>query len=202
MLDFGGDTGGSGADYDLIPNGTLVMGTISLEASKISQNGGRYYPYTISIDDGQPYERRKIWGNIMDPFFPEGCDEAVQANLKGNSEGACNMGKATVQRILELNTGAHPDKEGSYQINHIADLSGMSVAIRIKKKKGTDGYADKNEVAAFLSCHEKLPGYPDFQKIQSGNGAVENEPVTSFGSPQPVQKTATTDEPPVWMAQS
>ncbi len=198
MPDFGGDTGGAG-DFDLIPTGTLLFGILELEGAKMSEGGGRYYPFTVTITDNQPHANRKVWGNIMDPFFPAGCEEATRLGAVGNSPEACNMGKAIIQRILEMNNGAHPDKEGSYFLNHIADLSGMNVAVRVKIKKGNDGYPDKNEVAAFLSPHEKLPGNKDFQKLQSGNHGVQTANANNgFGQPSQGQASppAQSQQPP------
>tara|TARA_R110002153_G_scaffold80035_3_gene203899 strand:+ start:2464 stop:3108 length:645 start_codon:yes stop_codon:yes gene_type:complete len=201
MFDLSGDTGNS---FNLIPTGTLAMGIIKVSPHKISNAGGRYYPFEIEVTEGE-YASRRIWGNVMDPFFPAGCDEAESLGKPGNSEGAVNMGKGILQRILELNNGASPDKEGSYNIADISDgMSGMKVAVKIKIKPASNGYEAKNEIQAFLSPLDGTPNHADYKKLQAGGGS--NPPQASGGFSQAAAFSAPSapqvQAEPNWLSQA
>ena len=134
-------------DFDLIPKGTLLWAVINLKGIRSSNTTtSRYLDLELTIDQGQPFERRKIFVKLGDP------------NWQGNSEEYRKMGYGAIRRILEAAFGANPNDPQSY--NKIPDatyfvLHGKRVPVRITIEKGKDGYEDKNSVE-FLSPHSSV----------------------------------------------
>lgn len=174
MMDFSMGAG-KATGNDLIPNGQLAWAILSVRGVKSSQSGGQYIDAELTIDDGQPYARRKIWEMIGDPLHP------------GNSEAYREMGMVALSRILEAGRGAGPNNPTGYKIDNYAQLSGLRVPIKIGINKGKDGYDDKNRVGEWLTPNPaSQSGYKDFELLQSGvfNKADKNKapaPQQSFG---------------------
>ena len=180
MLGFKADNdfGGGG---DLIPNGFVCWTVVVVRGLKTSPNtGSRYLDLELTIAEGQPNERRKVWVNVMDFTF------------ETNSEGARNMGLAALQHMLESSGVFRPDQPESYQqfdgkgIEDIAyALDQKSVAVRIKIEKGRDGYADRNTVGDWLSPNPKGRGFKMFQALmQNGAHVYGAAPAAPQGSGQ------------------
>lgn len=160
MVNYSGETGDSG---ELIPAGTLVMATFVIDEIKIggAPNHTRYFKSHLVVNEGQPYAKRWIFTNVMDPAH------------ESNSDGAKQFGRRAIQALLETNIGAHPDKPESYEIKDELVLSGMKVAVKVKIEEGKNGYPDKNDVAEWLSPinekHAKM--YEDIKAGNHGGGA-------------------------------
>src|SRR3546814_6669950 len=95
MMDFSGSAGAR-TNFDRIPHGQLAFAIFSLRGIKQSQSGGQYLDVELTLDDGQPFARRKIFDMIMDP------------NFESNSDAAKQMGNAAIGRILEAGRNAGP----------------------------------------------------------------------------------------------
>src|SRR3546814_19358831 len=87
MMDFSGSAGAR-TNFDLIPHGQLALAIFSLRGIKQSQSGGQYHDVELTLDDGQPFARRKILDMIMDPNFESNPDAAKQM---GNAELGRNL---------------------------------------------------------------------------------------------------------------
>lgn len=126
----------------LIPDGQLAFVVLKVRDIKTSQSGTRYIDVEMTVDEGQPYAKKKLWQKIMDPSYG------------ANSDFAKNIGLMYLRRILETAFGATPDNDESYKvISDYYQLSGVRVPVKIKVKKEKDErYDDKNEVE-FLSPH-------------------------------------------------
>lgn len=124
---------------DLIPNGQLVWVIFQFRGLKASVAGGQYLDVEMTIDEGQPYGRKKIWDKIGDPMFA------------GNSDAYRQMGQIALARILEAGRNAGPNNPAGYQLANYEQLNGLRVPIKIGIEKGTDGYDDKNKVADYLT---------------------------------------------------
>lgn len=178
-------------DNDLIPQNQLAWAILKLREIKTSSDTGtRYLDMELTIDEGQPYAKRKIWINIMDPLAAQ------------NSEGAKNMGLMMLRRIMEAAMGATPDNPQSYQqLQDYTQLNGMRVPVKITVKKEKDPrYDDKNQVE-FLSPHSSvksvvkaydalvhegvnnLSELKDDAPQQGGAGMPPAQPQGGFGNP-------------------
>lgn len=130
----------------LIPHGTLAFAVVKPTGIKSSKNtGGTYANLELTISEG-PYAKRKVWTIVMNP---------QDAN---NSEAGKKMGLAGMCRMFEaagvfnpLDASSYARFEGVPFADVIAALDGLTVAIKIKVSKSSQGYDDKNEVADFLS---------------------------------------------------
>lgn len=182
MMDFSAGRGQS-TGSELIPNGLLVWAVINVRGIKTSQKGSRYLDVELTIDEGQPYARRKIWEMIGDPFYD------------GNTPEYKQMGMVAISRILEAARGAHLNPQ-LYRLNDFAELNGLRCAIRVGISKGTGGYDDKNRVGAFLTPDPTSDAYKEFQMLTTGQhfknkpaaGATVQQPLGGFGQQAHVQQ--------------
>lgn len=197
MLDFSGGAG-SGSSTDLLPNGQLAFVVVGFREIKVGPSGGKYIDVELTIDDNQPFARRKVWTRIMDPMDPN------------NSDGAKQMGMAHIARILEAarwGTQSGPFNEeafkgqGGYVIGDYADLHGLRAAVKIKVQPARDGYDAKNDVAEFLSPNPKSASFKTWEKLVAGTfnvsanaGQPAAQPSFAFGggAAQPAQQPSTT----------
>lgn len=127
-------------DFGLMPKGQLAWTIFKVREYKTSQAGNKYLDVELTVNEGQPYAKKKLWINIMDPLAPN------------NTDGAKNMGLMMLRRIMEAAMGATPDNPASYQkINRYEDLNGLLVPVMVTIEKSDDPeYDDKNSVE-FLS---------------------------------------------------
>lgn len=144
---------------DLIPNGQLAFAILTIKGIKNNANtGSRSIEFEATIDEGQPFARRKIFGFIGDP------------NHEANSEGYRQMGLVAITRILESGRGAGPNNPAGYQINGYEQLGGLRVPIKIGIEPGQNGYADKNKVAEWLTPNPaSQSGHKLYQKLMAGD---------------------------------
>jgi hypothetical protein len=167
---------GQSTGSDTIPNGQLAWAVLTVRAVKPSLAGGQYLDVELTIDDEQPYARRKVWEMIGDPKFA------------GNSEAYRTMGEVAISRILEAGNNAGPANMAGYHIDRYEQLSGLRVPIRIGVEKGRPGYDAKNRVSEWLTPNpQSSSGYADFQLLASGvfnklgTAAPAKAPATSSG---------------------
>lgn len=174
MMDFSAGAGMAGSS-DTMPNGQLAWAVLTVHAIKPSQSGGQYIDVELTIDEGQPYARKKLWDMIGDPQFA------------GNSEAYRQMGLIAITRILEAGRNAGPHNMAGYQIANYEQLSGLRVAIKIGVEKGTGGYPDKNRVAEYLTPNPaSQSGHKAFLALQRGEYAPQGAkavapPTATFG---------------------
>lgn len=156
---------------ELIPNGTLAFVQLNVQKLANSQStGGQYVSLELTVDRG-PYERRKIFTMVGDPSDSK------------NSEKYQQMSLASLQHMLEASGVFNPAQPESYSqfankgfVQILEALDGKTVAIKIKIEKGQDGYADKNQVADWLSPNPASRSYKQWQQLVSGGG-VPAQPV-------------------------
>lgn len=158
-MDFSGGAGLS-TNSDTIPKGQLAWAILTVRGVKSSAGGGGYLDCELTIDEGQPYARKKLWEMIGDP------------NNAGNSEAYRQMGMVAITRILEAGRGAGPNNPAGYQINQYSDLTGLRVAIKVGIEPGTNGHDDKNRVAEWLTPNPaSASGHKAFLALQRGEFA-------------------------------
>lgn len=174
-------TSGTGTSFELIPNSTLAFGIFTVKSVKLSAAGGNYIEGVITITDG-PFEKRKVFTNIMDPLFA------------ANSEGARQMGLQALTRCFEVSGLFKPEQPETYRafdnktIEDIAiQLDGSRVAFKIKIEKGSGGYSDKNAVAEYLSPNPASNGFRGWQQLTGAvpmpPAGIAKSPVTSHAAP-------------------
>ena len=173
---------GQQSKSDLIPNGTLVWAILEVRGLEGSQAGGEYLDVELTIDQGQPYQSRKIWEMIGNPLH------------SGNSDEYRQMGQMAIARILEAGRGAGPGNPQAYQLRDFPDLTGLRVPIKVGVKPARNGYDAKNRVAEWLTPNPASgSGHKDYVKLMAGqtnaNGAPARQnqgaaPASGFGGPQ------------------
>lgn len=170
-------TGSDAGSTDLLPNGMVCFAYLNVRGVKTGKTPNEktghpsvYLDCELTIAEDQPFQRRKLWTNIMDPFAPN------------NSAGAKEMGMASIKRILE--TGRWTPQygafdlarfsNGGYALNDYSELNGLRVAIKIGIEKGTSGYADKNKVAEFISPNQNSDSFKAYERLLAKDyGATE-----------------------------
>lgn len=139
---------------DIIPKNSLVWCVFALRGLKNSrETNGRYLDVELTVCEGQPYARRKIWTMIGDPY---------DAN---NKEEFRTMGTATIRRILEACKGANPQIPESYSLNAFEDLNGLVVPVLVTVQKGNKEYPDDKNGADFLSPYSGLKKIVESYKL-------------------------------------
>lgn len=181
MMDFSAGAGMSSPN-SLIPADQLCWVILNVRGVKNSQSGGRYIDLELTVDEGQPFARKKLWEMVGDPMH------------MGNSEAYRQMGMVAISRILEAACNAGPHNPAGYSLRDYSDLSGLRVPVRIGVQKGQNGYEDKNRVAEWLTPNpNSQSGHKEFLLLQQGilnkkqgqPGAVPPAatPQTGFGQP-------------------
>lgn len=148
---------------ELIPAGTLAFAVLTVQGlAKSGNTGGEYAKLELTIDRG-PYERRKLFPMIGNPT-----DERNNEKYRQKSLG-------DLQHMLEAAGLFKPDQPETYQrfanasfVDILQALEGRTIAIKIKIEKGTDGYADKNVVADFLSPNPVSRTFKSWQQLNEG----------------------------------
>jgi hypothetical protein len=178
---------GAGSSTDLIPNGQMAWVVIAFRETKISKtSGGRMADLELTIDDGQPYARRKLWYNLLDP---------MDTNHK---PGGREMGMAALTRILEAHRwGGRQEAfnedwfkaNGGYVVDSyqphdpsFAGLHLMRAAVKIKVKPAENGYAEGNDIAEFLSPNPKSASFKSYEKLRQGIYNATAQPAAAQGS--------------------
>lgn len=154
---------GAGTSSDLIPNGRLAWAIINFRGHKDTKEPnetgqrGKFIDLELTIDEGQPDARRKLWHKISDPLWPH------------NTEKSRQRGMADISRILEVANNAGPGNPDGYRIPNYDVLHGKRVAIKIGIETGTNGFADKNKVADFLTCNPASASFKTYQRLLAGD---------------------------------
>lgn len=167
------NTSGLSTPTDLIPNGFLCWVLVGFRGMKNSQEPnkdggyGRYADMEFTIADKQPLARKKLWDIVMDPDHGD------------NTEGARNMGMASLTRMIESAGLVNPEEPASYEKFNgksceeiMTLLDGKFVAIRAKVEKGGNGYADKNKVGDYLSPNKAGSTFKNYTKLVNGDHGV------------------------------
>ncbi len=129
----------------LIPAKTLAWVGLHVRGLKHTKtDGGLYADIELTVIQG-PYEKRKIWVMICDPYD------------KRNSEGWRKMAVSAMTRIFESAKIFIVGDPASYQKfankpfqDIAAALDGIAAACEIKIAKSAD-YPDKNDISEWLS---------------------------------------------------
>jgi len=154
---------------DIIPKGTLLWVNFTVRGFKNSSTtNGRYADIEMTVAEGQPFAKRKIWAMLAD------------INDTNNSQAWRDMAYGAIRRILEATQNAVPADANSYSINGYEDLSGRVVPVLIGIEKGTDGHDDKNtvdylspqsSVKKIVKCFELLSqGVHEYGKKEAPKG--------------------------------
>lgn len=175
---------GSPGPSALIPHGTLAFAVVKPTGIKSSKRtGGTYANLELTISEG-PYAKRKVWAIVMNPQDERNQNQALRD--EGKNDGA-QMGLAAMCRMFEAAGVFNPLDARSYDRFNgagfndvIAALEGLTVAIKIKISKGSEGYDDKNEVADFLSP-APTSGTSKLWVQLAGDGSTARK--TAFGQP-------------------
>ena len=184
MMDFSQGAGAASSNSsEPIPRGQLAWAILNVRGVKPSRSGGAYIDAELTIDEGQPFARRKLWDMIGDP------------NNTGNSEAYRQMGLVAITRILEAGRNAGPNNPAGYKIADYSQLNGLRVAIKVGIEKGQDGYEDKNRVADYLTPNPaSVDGHKPFLLLQQGVFNKDASPTpapaaqggfSGFGAPAP-----------------
>ena len=163
MMDFSAGAGVSTGGGDPIPNGALLYVIVNVRGLKASKSGGQYLDVELTVDDNQPYARRKIWTMVGDPMHA------------GNSEVYRQMGMVAISRMLESGRGAGPNNPGAYHINQYTDLSGLRVPIKVREVPAQNGYDAKNDVGEWLTPNPQAGCAKLFERLRSGDHALPNK---------------------------
>jgi hypothetical protein len=159
---------GVASPIDLIPRNYLCWARLAFNGMKVSQStGSRYGEIELTISEGQPYARKKIFTRVADPDY------------ENNSEGYRSMGMVALTRMLEssglvdVKDAASYEKYNGKSAEHaLMLLDGRHVAIKIKVDVGKDGYGDKNEVGEYLTPNEQSQSCKLFVKLQNNDHGV------------------------------
>lgn len=179
-FNFGADKN-LGSDIELIPNNRLAFGRLTVKEVKYSQAGSKYANIELVIQDPHPNQGRKVFEMIMD------------VTSDSISEKALPIHMANLQHMLETIGVFKPDEPASYErFNNssfeevLSALDGEVVAFKVKVEKGTEGYNDKNRVAAYLSPNPKSKQAKQWTALLAGNfgGDPVSEAKPKFGAAQ------------------
>lgn len=176
MMDFSAGAGVSTGGGDPIPNGVLLYAIVNVRGLKPSKSGGGYLDVELTIDDNQPFARRKIWTMVGDP------------NHAGNSEAYRQMGMVAISRMLESGRGAGPANPAAYHINAYSDLSGLRVPIKVKEVPAQNGYDAKNDVAEWLTPNPQSGCAKLYERLIKGDHGVQR-PAQSIPRSNAAQQT-------------
>ncbi len=174
MMDFSAGAGISTGGGDPIPNGALLWVIVNVRGKKPTKSGGSYIDIELTVDEGQPFARRKIWTKVGDPMD------------MGNGENYRQMGMVAVSRMLESGRSAGPNNPAGYNIADYSQLSGLRVPVKVKIEAGQNGYDDKNDVGEWLTPNPQSGCAKLYQRLVSGDHGVTQkaqpqQPVSGFG---------------------
>lgn len=147
---------------DTIPAGQLAWVILTIKGIKLNAStGSKSIEYEATIDEGQPFAKRKIFGFIGDP------------NHEANSEAYRQMGLVAITRILESGRSAGPNNPDGYKIQGFEQLGGLRVPVKIGIEEGQNGYSDKNKVVEWLTPNPaSQSGHKLYQRLMAGEHNV------------------------------
>lgn len=170
---------GSNEPIQLMPDGTIARAYMVFTSDgdtqvpefsqahvfRKSQNTSAVWlPLELTIMGGS-FDKRKVWHNL----FVHG--DAVDAD---GVPKARKVGLQTMRDIINSHHGlsrndVSPETQAKRNIASVDVLDGIEVCVVIGVEKGTNGYADKNKVKAFIG-----PDSTDY--IPSGGVAMNPNP--------------------------
>lgn len=191
-------TGNENNEYQLIPDGTVARGVLVFQGGehsipeftqmpyfkKSQTSSAMWAPIELTIVGGQ-FDKRKVWSNIF-----------VDGDARDNDgvSKARRIGLETLRRIVDsaYNLKASDmsnEAQAKRNIPGIDALNGLEVCFVIGVEEGTNGYADRNRVKAFITPDSKdyLPG---------GNMSQGGNPGMVASMPAPVQQAMNAQMPP------
>ncbi len=176
---------GVSSPIDLIPKGFLCWAQLTFNGMKTSnQTGSRYGEIDLTVADGQPFARKKIFTRVADPDF------------EANTEGYRAMGMVSLTRMVEAAGIVNPEDAASYEkLNGksaeavLSMLDGKYVAIKVKVDPGKDGYNDKNEVGEFLTPNAQSQSHKNFLKLSNGDHGITANPAQAKPGATPARAT-------------
>ena len=149
----------STGDYELIPDGTIAKVSMLVRPGGEGEGGwlteaaskNLYLSCEFVVTEGK-YARRKFWQVLV--------LVGGKKNEKGESMSA-NISKATLRAIVESAKGIDPkdtseDAKAKRVLQSFDDLNGLEFTAKIKIEKGTDGYADKNNLGGVIASTSNL----------------------------------------------
>lgn len=180
-------------DFTLIPAGTVCRAIIKVQAGdlEIPEFGmGPYFKGSMSsaakwmnleftIVGGQ-FDRRKFWHSI----FVDG-DKLGQSGMPIAKEIGLRTLKSIVESARNIDPAdMSPEAQQNRNISGVFDLNSMEICAKIGIKKGTNGYADSNQLMAALT-----PNSTGF--VPSGQAPMQQTPVAA----QQMQQAAPSQQP-------
>jgi len=171
---------------DIIPKDTILWCILNIREIKNSRDTqGRYLDIELTVADGQPYARRKLWDKIADPF------DSL------NSEGWRTMAYGSIRRILEAVRGATPDNPNSYNLSRLEDLHGLAVPVLIGVEKGSAQYPDEKNRVEYISPHSSVKKIVEAWRLLSSGVHQYGKPAApATGIPSQGSMFAGTASPP------
>lgn len=151
---------------EIIPAGSLVKALLVVKDTKQSKaSGATYTDIELRVCEGN-FEKRVFFDMIMNPF---------DANA---SDGGKKMGILALTRICEavgIFSVADPKSYERYSdpattiYDVLPDIDGQIVAVKVKIEKGTDGRADRNKVAEWLTPNPNSgTGFKGWEELNNG----------------------------------
>ena len=176
-----------GQSIGLIPAGTTAKATVLVRGIKDSpKTGSRYLDVELTLVGGE-FNGRKVWSIIMDPTFAANSDEA---KVIGEKQLACILEACGVFKVGD--DASYSQFNGKGIADVARSISGQTIAVKVGVKKGTDGYADKNTISAYLSPNPSSQTSEQFKRVMAGAtggtpsfGAPAKGPAPTFGMPKP-----------------
>lgn len=147
-----------GGGGPLIPEGTLIGGTIELQRNP---NGELVW---FNANSGNRY--MKAWITIAKPTKYAGQKVLDVIGIQG-TEGLMTMSDIKIRAILETN-GAGPENPERYSLNERTDINGMKAACKLVVDTKSD--KPRNQVGTFLSPIAQSTK-SDFDRLKVGDTA-------------------------------
>jgi hypothetical protein len=133
--------------FDPIPTSWQIAEATDSEMKPTKTSGGEYLQIEWTITEGD-FKNRKVWSRL---------------NLKNANPTAVEIAQRDLSSICRAT--------GVMQVQDSSALHGKPIAIKVKFRKGTDGYDDSNDVV----------GYKPRDGAPAPTGAG-NPPATNGGS--------------------
>lgn len=184
-----------GQAIGLIPSGVKSKATILVRGLKTSEKtGSRYLDVELTLVGGE-YNGRKVWSIIMDPTHGANSDEAKEM---GRRQLACILEACGIFKVGD--DASYARFEGKTIEDVCRSISGQTIVVKVGIKKGTEGYADKNNISAYLSPNPASRTSEEFKQVLANSGTKNPvNPVGNSGSPFGSPSTPTTPKPN-WVA--
>ena len=180
-------------EFSLIPKGTVVRAIIVVQQGEMELpefGQGSWFKKSMSTSAkwanleftiiGGQFDRRKFWHSVF-----------VDGDKMGDSGMplAKEIGLRTLKSIVESSRAIDPadmspEAQQNRNISGMFDLNAMEICAKIGVKKGTNGYADSNQLMAALTPNNS-------EYIAQGQAPMQQTPIAAQG----VQAQAMTQAP-------